>query len=162
MSGMRIGIFYTKNQHVLKSMSHLALFHQCPGPTQYVISRLLGDREWLENTFFPGNRQRLKESQLMMVRGLQDLGIPVLKSSAGLYVWADFRKFLTSQTLEAEMELWWRFLGEKLYIAPGKAFECYEPGWFRLTFSLPNELLQAGLKKLKKLLKQETKTKICN
>uniref|UniRef100_A0A8C5Q9D2 Aminotransferase class I/classII large domain-containing protein n=1 Tax=Leptobrachium leishanense TaxID=445787 RepID=A0A8C5Q9D2_9ANUR len=154
MSGMAAGVLYTKNQHVLKSMTYLGLFHQCSGPTQHVISRLLSDREWLDGTFFPINKQRLKASQLILVNGLQELGIPVLRSSAGLYVWADFRKFLTSQTFEAEMELWWTFLREKLYIAPGKAFECCEPGWFRLTFSVSHDILEKCIMKLRKLLQE--------
>ncbi|KAM8967128.1 1-aminocyclopropane-1-carboxylate synthase-like protein 1 [Pelodytes ibericus] len=161
MTGMRVGMVYTKNQHVLNCMKRLSFLHQCPGPTQYMISQLLGDREWLDNVFFNVNKQRLKESQLFLVNGLQDLGIPVLKNSAGLYVWADFRKFLTSQTLKAEMELWHKINELKVYIAPGKAFECCEPGWFRLTFSLPRETLQTCLKKLRKLLRQETENTNC-
>lgn len=85
--------------------------------------------------FFPTNKRRLKEAQNLLVDRLADIGIPVLKSSGGLYVWADFRKFLKSQTFEAELELWQKLLDRKLLISPGKAFYCYEPGWFRLVFS---------------------------
>lgn len=42
--------------------------------------------------FFPTNKRRLKEAHNILVDGLAHLGIPVLKSSGGLYVWADFRK----------------------------------------------------------------------
>lgn len=48
--------------------------------------------EWLNNVFFPTNKRRLKEAQNKLVDGLAEIGIPVLKSSGGLYVWADFRK----------------------------------------------------------------------
>lgn len=48
--------------------------------------------DWLDNVFFPTNKKRLKEAQNILVDGLADVGIPVLKSSGGLYVWADFRK----------------------------------------------------------------------
>ncbi|KAM4689056.1 1-aminocyclopropane-1-carboxylate synthase-like protein 1 [Discoglossus pictus] len=152
MNGMRIGMLYTRNQQLCNSMSRLACLHQCPGPTQYMISQLLKDRDWLDNVFFPTNKQRLKESQKILVNGLQDLGIPVIQGSAGLYVWADFRKFMKSQTFEAEMELWMKLIKEKVYIAPGKAFECYEPGWFRLTFSLTSDILEICIQKLHKII----------
>ncbi|XP_048806787.1 1-aminocyclopropane-1-carboxylate synthase-like protein 1 isoform X3 [Lagopus muta] len=135
MSGIRVGVLYTRNHEIQKAVNQLAVFHSCPGPVQHVLTQFLKDREWLDNVFFPTNKKRLKEAQNLLVDGLADIGIPVLKSSGGLYVWADFRKFLKSQTFEAELELWQKLLDKKLLISPGKAFYCYEPGWFRLVFS---------------------------
>ncbi|XP_066441868.1 1-aminocyclopropane-1-carboxylate synthase-like protein 1 [Eleutherodactylus coqui] len=152
MNGMRVGLLYTENKHVLNAITRLAFFHQCSGPTQYMIYQLLRDRDWLDNVFFPTNKKRLREAQKKLLSGLEELTVPVLHRCTGIYVWADFRKFLTSQTSEAEIELWKRFIAEKLYITPGKAFQCCEPGWFRLTTSLPDDMLQACLEKLKKVL----------
>uniref|UniRef100_A0A8D0BXF7 Aminotransferase class I/classII large domain-containing protein n=1 Tax=Salvator merianae TaxID=96440 RepID=A0A8D0BXF7_SALMN len=135
MCGIRVGVLYTRNHEIRKAVNQLAVFHGCPGPVQHVLSQFLSDRDWLNNVFFPTNKRRLKEAQNILVSGLAEMGIPVLKSSGGLYVWADFRKFLKSQTFEAETDLWWKLLDEKLLISPGKAFCCYEPGWFRLVFS---------------------------
>ncbi|NWX75009.1 1A1L1 protein, partial [Alca torda] len=130
MSGIRVGVLYTRNREIRKAVNQLAVFHSCPGPVQHVLSQFLRDRDWLDNAFLPTNKKRLKEAQNI----LANLGIPVLKSS-GLYVWADFRKFLKSQTFEAELELWQKLLDKKFLISPGKAFYCYKPGWFRLVFS---------------------------
>ncbi|NWT44948.1 1A1L1 protein, partial [Chroicocephalus maculipennis] len=135
MSGIRVGVLYTRNREIRKAVNQLAVFHSCPGPVQHVLSQFLRDRDWLDNVFLPTNKKRLKEAQNILVDGLANVGIPVLKSSGGLYVWADFRKFLKSQTFEAELELWQKLLDKKLLISPGKAFYCYEPGWFRLVFS---------------------------
>ncbi|XP_053570012.1 1-aminocyclopropane-1-carboxylate synthase-like protein 1 isoform X2 [Bombina bombina] len=153
MNGMRVGVLYSKNQHVIKSMSQLACLHQCPGPTQYMLSQFLKDRDWLDKVFFPVNKRRLKKSQKILISGLKKLGIPVLRSSVGLYMWADFRKFLKSQTFEAEMDLWLQLIANKVYIAPGKSFECYEPGWFRVTSSLPSDSLQTCIQRLQNILK---------
>ncbi|XP_073533459.1 1-aminocyclopropane-1-carboxylate synthase-like protein 1 isoform X2 [Phyllobates terribilis] len=152
MNGLRVGMLYTENKHVVHPMSRLANFHQCSGTTQYMVYQLLRDRDWLDNVFFPTNKELLRESQTAMVTGLEELKIPVLHRSTGMYVWADFRKFLTSQTFEAEMDLWKRFIAEKLCIAPGKAFVCSEPGWFRLTTCIPSDILQVFLERLKKVL----------
>ncbi|NWU98293.1 1A1L1 protein, partial [Upupa epops] len=135
MSGIRVGVLYTRNDAVRKAVNQLAIFHSCPGPVQHVLSQFLRDRDWLDKVFLPTNRKRLKEARTLLVAGLADLGIPVLSSSGGLYVWADFRKFLKSATFEAELDLWQRLLDERLLISPGKAFSCHEPGWFRLIFA---------------------------
>ncbi|KAM6134740.1 LOW QUALITY PROTEIN: 1-aminocyclopropane-1-carboxylate synthase-like protein 1 [Pterocles gutturalis] len=75
------------------------------------------------------------EDALQTAKKQDIIACHMLKSSGELYVWADFRKFLKSQTFEAELELWQKLLDKKLLISPGKAFYCYEPGWFRLVFS---------------------------
>ncbi|XP_015264128.1 PREDICTED: 1-aminocyclopropane-1-carboxylate synthase-like protein 1 [Gekko japonicus] len=152
MCGVRVGILYTRNDEVRKAVNKLAVFHACPGPVQHVLSQFLSDREWLDNVFFPTNRRRLKEARNILVDGLAEIGIPVFKSSGGLYIWADFRKFLKSQTFEAEMDLWWKLLQEKLLISPGKAFCCYEPGWFRLVFSDSVDKIYLCIQRLQQML----------
>ncbi|RXM32271.1 1-aminocyclopropane-1-carboxylate synthase-like protein 1, partial [Acipenser ruthenus] len=144
MCGVRVGTVYTQSQEVRKALNRLACFHACAGPVQQVLSHLIWDQEWINNTFLPANRRRLLESQRILVNGLQKLNIPVLKCCAGLFVWADFRKFLQTQTFEAEMDLWWKLIHEKVYIGPGQAFYCSEPGWFRLVFSDSVSKIQLG------------------
>uniref|UniRef100_A0A6G1RV18 1-aminocyclopropane-1-carboxylate synthase homolog (Inactive) like n=1 Tax=Hypotaenidia okinawae TaxID=2861861 RepID=A0A6G1RV18_9GRUI len=156
MSGIRAGVLYTRNNEIQKAVNQLAVFHSCPGPVQHVLCQLLRDRDWLDKVFFPTNKKRLKEAQNILVDGLADVGIPVLKSSGGLYVWADFRKFLRSQTFEAELELWQKLLDKKLLISPGKAFYCYEPGWFRLVFSDSVDKIYLCIQRLEQMLHSYT------
>ncbi|XP_029442909.1 1-aminocyclopropane-1-carboxylate synthase-like protein 1 [Rhinatrema bivittatum] len=154
MSGIRVGVLHTKNQEILTAVGRLALFHGCPGPIQYVLNQLLNDRDWLDNEYFPINKRRLQEAHSLLVGGLTELGIPVLRSLGGLYVWADFRKFLTSLTVEVELALWWKLIEEKLYISPGSAFYCYELGWFRLVFSNSKDKINLCLQRLQKVLER--------
>lgn len=42
------------------------------------------------------------------------------------------------------MLLWRRFLENKVLLSFGKAFECKEPGWFRLVFSDKTHRLHLG------------------
>ncbi|XP_069504543.1 1-aminocyclopropane-1-carboxylate synthase-like protein 1 isoform X2 [Ambystoma mexicanum] len=156
MGGIRVGVLHTTNQQVCRAVSKLASFHQCPGPIQYVLSQMLSDRDWLDNVFFPTNKRRLREAKHILITGLKEIGIPIHKSSGGLYVWADFRKFMKTQTFESEMELWWTLIGEKLYICPGQAFYCYEPGWFRLVFSDSIDNIKLCIERLQKILRVVT------
>ncbi|NXC50915.1 1A1L1 protein, partial [Penelope pileata] len=162
MSGIRVGVLYTRNHDIQKAVNQLAVFHSCPGPVQHVLSQFLKDREWLDHVFFPTNKKRLKEAQNLLVDGLADIGIPVLRSSGGLYVWADFRKFLKSQTFEAELELWQKLLEKKLLISPGKAFYCYEPGWFRLVFSDSVDKIYLCIERLEQMLHTDDAKPVVN
>eukprot|EP00076_Gallus_gallus_P017670 XP_015137430.1 1-aminocyclopropane-1-carboxylate synthase-like protein 1 isoform X3 [Gallus gallus] len=162
MSGIRVGVLYTRNHEVQKAVNQLAVFHSCPGPVQHVLTQFLKDRDWLDNVFFPTNKKRLKEAQNLLVDRLADIGIPVLKSSGGLYVWADFRKFLKSQTFEAELELWQKLLDKKLLISPGKAFYCYEPGWFRLVFSDSVDKIYLCIERLQQMLHTDDAKPVVN
>lgn len=42
------------------------------------------------------------------------------------------------------MLLWRKFLDNKVLLSAGKAFECKEPGWFRLIFSDKAHRLRLG------------------
>lgn len=43
------------------------------------------------------------------------------------------------------MLLWRRFLDNKVLLSCGKAFECSEPGWFRIIFADKTHRLQLGV-----------------
>lgn len=47
-------------------------------------------------------------------------------------------------TFEEELLLWKRFLDNKVLLSCGKAFECSEPGWFRIIFADKTHRLQLG------------------
>lgn len=55
-----------------------------------------------------------------------------------------FFKFLSDVTHEAEVILWNKFFDAGVYITPGKAFHCIEPGWFRIVFAEEPSLLKLG------------------
>lgn len=44
-------------------------------------------------------------------------------------------QYLRKGTFEEEVLLWRQFLDNKVLLSSGKAFECKEPGWFRVVFS---------------------------
>lgn len=69
------------------------------------------------------------------IRSQKALSVCVFVQSLIIIYFIFFFQFLKSQTFEAELELWQKLLDKKLLISPGKAFYCYEPGWFRLVFS---------------------------
>ncbi|XP_078805023.1 1-aminocyclopropane-1-carboxylate synthase-like protein 1 isoform X1 [Oryzias latipes] len=144
MAGFRIGTLYTENTDLVQALAQLGAFHCIPGTTQYQVAQLLQDREWISKEFLPKNRQRLKAAHTYLTGELSSMGIPFLDSSAALYVWADFRKYLRESSFEEELALWRRFLKHKVLLSCGQAFSCSTPGWFRIVFAAQQHHLQLG------------------
>ncbi|XP_011474604.1 1-aminocyclopropane-1-carboxylate synthase-like protein 1 isoform X2 [Oryzias latipes] len=154
MAGFRIGTLYTENTDLVQALAQLGAFHCIPGTTQYQVAQLLQDREWISKEFLPKNRQRLKAAHTYLTGELSSMGIPFLDSSAALYVWADFRKYLRESSFEEELALWRRFLKHKVLLSCGQAFSCSTPGWFRIVFAAQQHHLQLGVKRFLEALKE--------
>uniref|UniRef100_A0A8C5ULB6 Aminotransferase class I/classII large domain-containing protein n=1 Tax=Malurus cyaneus samueli TaxID=2593467 RepID=A0A8C5ULB6_9PASS len=144
VSGIRFGTLYTQNQDVINAVASLCYFHGVCGPVQHKVAQLLRDREWINQVYLRANHARLKAAHTYVTDELKTLGVPFLNRNAGFFVWIDFRKYLKTSTFEEELLLWKRFLDNKVLLSCGKAFECSEPGWFRIIFADKTHRLQLG------------------
>ncbi|KAM7084918.1 1-aminocyclopropane-1-carboxylate synthase-like protein 1 [Molossus nigricans] len=152
MSGLRFGTLYTENRDVATAVASLCRYHGLSGLVQYQMAQLLQDRDWIDQVYLPENHARLKAAHSYVSRELRALGIPFLSRGAGFFIWADLRKYLPEATFEGEMLLWRRFLDNKVLLSFGKAFECKEPGWFRLVFSDKAHRLHLGMHRVRQVL----------
>lgn len=107
-----------------RNISIELFYFSIAGGKNYIFLVLI---DWLDNVFFPTNKKRLKEAQNILVDGLADVGIPVLKSSGGLYVWADFRKVCKKFEKGWECKTWkckvYLCMLLHTYQSPGKSFQ---------------------------------------
>ncbi|XP_070553637.1 1-aminocyclopropane-1-carboxylate synthase-like protein 1 [Ptychodera flava] len=140
MSGVRCGVIYTWNTDVASALAGVAYWFAIPTAMQVTLNSMLCDEEWVAQTYLQTNRKRLRDAHEVMSKGLTKLGIPHLVRSAGLYIWADFRKLVSPLTFEAEMEVFYELIDAGVYITPGQGFYCKEPGWFRIVFALPRDI----------------------
>ncbi|XP_061466803.1 1-aminocyclopropane-1-carboxylate synthase-like protein 1 isoform X1 [Rhineura floridana] len=154
VSGIRFGTLYTLNQDVANAVASLCYFHGVCGPVQYKIAQLLRDRDWINQVYVRANHDRLKAAHTFVTDELKTLGVPFLNRNAGFFVWIDFRKYLRRGTFEEEMLLWRRFLDNKVLLSCGKAFECSEPGWFRIIFADKIHRLQLGMQRVREVLEE--------
>lgn len=55
-----------------------------------------------------------------------------------------------------ERDAWFfeKLLSAKVFVASGNAFFAEEHGWYRVSFSLPGEVLEVGLERLKAVLEE--------
>ncbi|XP_048401051.1 1-aminocyclopropane-1-carboxylate synthase-like protein 1 isoform X2 [Stegostoma tigrinum] len=154
-SGIRVGTLYTENADVINALGQLASYHGVPGPTQHMVAQLLRDQDWINQVFLPTNRARLKSAHKCVANELTAMGIPFLNRHAGLYIWADFRKYLKDPTFEEEEKLLKQLVKNKILLVNGKSFGCCEPGWFRIVFADETYRLQLGMQRLRKVLEEQ-------
>ncbi|XP_009100709.1 1-aminocyclopropane-1-carboxylate synthase-like protein 1 isoform X1 [Serinus canaria] len=154
VSGIRFGTLYTENQDVANAVASLCYFHGVCGPVQHKVAQLLRDRDWINQVYLRANHARLKAAHTYVTDELKTLGVPFLNRNAGFFVWIDFRKYLKTGTFEEELLLWKRFLDNKVLLSCGKAFECSEPGWFRIIFADKTHRLQLGMQRIRKVLEE--------
>ena len=59
--------------------------------------------EWLDEVFFPTNFQRMKCSYEYTVNRLSAMKIPVRKTKAAFFIWADFNSILDESSKAGEI-----------------------------------------------------------
>ncbi|XP_077143194.1 1-aminocyclopropane-1-carboxylate synthase-like protein 1 isoform X1 [Ranitomeya variabilis] len=157
VSGVRFGTLYSQNQDVCNGVASLCYFHGVCGPIQYKVAQLMRDRDWINQVYLRVNHSRLRAAQAFVADELRAIGVPFLNRGAGFFTWIDFRKYLRAPTFEEEVSLWRDFLDNKVLLSCGKAFECSEPGWFRVIFSDKTHRLQLGMQRIRKVLERREK-----
>ncbi|CAH1786968.1 unnamed protein product [Owenia fusiformis] len=152
LSGFRCGVIHTINDDIKVVLAHLSYFTSVPIIVQNKLTEIITDDEWLENKYFPTNLKRMKDTFEFITSKLMDIGVPSMKSEACFFVWADFSKFLSEQTHEAEMTLFRQFFDAHVYLMPGQALYCKNPGWFRIVFTLPRPMVEVGVGRIASVL----------
>ncbi|GLT44242.1 hypothetical protein SLA2020_181510 [Shorea laevis] len=150
LPGFRVGAIYSNDNMVVDAATKMSSFGLVSSQTQYLLSEMLSDKKFTKN-YILENHKRLKQRQRMLISGLEKAAVSCLKSNAGLFCWVDMRRLLSSDTFEAEMELWKRIVYEvKLNISPGSSCHCTEPGWFRVCFAnMSEDTLKVAMRRLK-------------
>ncbi|KAF8024679.1 hypothetical protein BT93_F1760 [Corymbia citriodora subsp. variegata] len=143
LPGFRAGVIYSHNETVISAATKMSSFGLVSSQTQHLLSSMLSDEKFVQK-YIRENKTRIKNRKQMLILGLKDLGIECLNSNAGLFCWVNMRRFLKSNTFEAEMELWRRLIYEVGWnVSPGSSFHCVEPGWFRICFANMDERTMA-------------------
>ncbi|XP_073298695.1 1-aminocyclopropane-1-carboxylate synthase 3 [Primulina huaijiensis] len=150
LPGFRVGAIYSNDQLVVAAATKMSSFGLVSSQTQYLLSAMLSDKKFAKN-YVVENQKRLKNRHAMLVNGLKTTGISCLESNAGLFCWVDMRHLLSSQTFEAEMDLWKKIVYEVgLNISPGSSCHCDEPGWFRVCFAnMSEDTLNLAIRRIK-------------
>ncbi|KAL1567890.1 1-aminocyclopropane-1-carboxylate synthase 3 [Salvia divinorum] len=150
LPGFRVGAIYSNDGLVVAAATKMSSFGLISSQTQYLLSAILSDHGFSKN-YVVENRKRLRNRHAVLVEGLRRVGISCLESNAGLFCWVDMRHLLSSDSLEAEMELWKEIVYDVgLNISPGSSCHCVEHGWFRVCFAnMSEDTLHLAIRRIK-------------
>ncbi|XP_052204923.1 1-aminocyclopropane-1-carboxylate synthase 3-like isoform X2 [Diospyros lotus] len=150
LPGFRVGAIYSNDEMVVSAATKMSSFGLVSSQTQYLLSAMLSDKKFTRN-YISENQKRLKQRQEKLISGFRSAGISCLESNAGLFCWVDMRHLLSSNTFDAEMELWKKIVYDVgLNISPGSSCHCSEPGWFRVCFAnMSAETLTLAIQRIK-------------
>lgn len=93
-----------------------------------------------------------------MARRLSEIGIEYVEAgNAGFFVWVDLSSCLPAGTEgegreRREQRLAQRFVDNGVFLQPGE--EHGRLGWFRLVFTLERHVVEEGLKRIEKTVKE--------
>ncbi|ORY02997.1 PLP-dependent transferase [Basidiobolus meristosporus CBS 931.73] len=153
MNGLRVGIVMSPfNPEVVQTLQALSMFNAIPNTSDHLMCQLLKDTTWVD-WFIQENQRRLLENYTKTQELLERNQIQYHPCTAGHFIWTDFtstiQRIATTHGLEkSERILWNAFLENGVYSSLGEAFHSSEPGYFRITFSIPWETLSLGLSRL--------------
>jgi aspartate/methionine/tyrosine aminotransferase len=152
-SGLRCGVLFSENQEVLRAVDALAYWASCSGDTQYLLERLVSDREFVD-TYISTMQARLREIYADVCSALDRHAIAHIPAAAGFFVICDLRPWLDEPSWAAEDRLWRRIVDDaRVNLTPGSACRIAEPGWFRLCFaSAPHVAVLAAIERIGALL----------
>lgn len=159
LSGLRVGALYSENQEIRLPLQKLNDLCCISSHTQLLVERMLttaskedSNVSWTSQ-FQQSNHERLRQRGDALHRCLDELEIPYLKGTAGLFVWIDMTQFLPLEGTddERERELYLELLKEYgLLFTPGRSMKNERPGFFRCVFTAANDdEFQLGMDRLR-------------
>lgn len=156
LPGFRVGLVYSYNDEVVNCGRKMSSFGLVSSQTQYFLANMLSDEEFVDK-FLGESARRLKERHDYFTKGLEKVNITCLPSNAGLFFWMNLRSLMKEKTFEGEMILWKVIINEvKLNVSPGSAFNCSEPGWYRVCFAnMDHETVEIALKRIRAFVGKE-------
>ncbi|OLL22474.1 Elongation factor G, mitochondrial, partial [Neolecta irregularis DAH-3] len=161
-NGLRLGVLISQhNQKLHDAMAVVSMFGWPSSAAERIWASLLQDRDFLDK-FLNENITRMEKQYAICTSILNENCIPYYPSYAGHFIWLKYTSvgilatnpsltsFLPKGELTAlgkEQQLTTQMLNCGVYLATGDAFGTEENGWFRLTFTVSEDLLRLGLKR---------------
>lgn len=157
-NGLRIGALITRHQDLRTSLLSVGRFPWASAASDILWTRFLEDKDF-KAAYIRKNSERLGESYMALRKWLEQHDVPFVEGTAyGFFLWVDFRKWLGGKGgVDEERWLTNVMLEEGVWAATGESFGSKVPGWFRVSFSMEQEYLDVGLKRLGKVLERAQK-----
>lgn len=148
-SGLRLGFFITQSNPELRHALAILNRFRVSNASSLMGLGLFSDLLRLES-ILARNRLDLRSAAEYVGDFLAFHNVSFYRPAAGCFLWA--RLGGADATAESDAELWRRFASAGVALATGRAFNETEHGWFRITYALPREDLQRGVRRIETAL----------
>ena len=166
LSGLRVGVLYSENPEIRLPLQKLNDLCSVSSQTQLLVEDMMTAKSasssssssmasWT-NEFLEENQRRIRQRGDAWQSCLNELDIPHLNGTAGLFCWMDFSKFLPKEGTagERERKLYLELLQDYgLLFTPGDSMKNELPGFFRCVFTAASDHeFDLGMERLKKFV----------
>ncbi|KAI0487045.1 pyridoxal phosphate-dependent transferase [Xylaria cf. heliscus] len=148
-SGLRLGFFITQQNPELRHALSILNRFRVSNVSSLIGLGLFSDLLALE-AIFAKNKLDLRRAAEYVGDFLAFQNVSFYRPTAGCFLWA--RLGGSSATKESDVALWQTFASAGVALAIGGAFNETERGWFRITFALPREDLEKGIRRIEAAL----------
>ncbi|KAL9079003.1 MAG: hypothetical protein Q9157_002102 [Trypethelium eluteriae] len=145
-SGIRLGALITQSAPQVYLACALALTNQVSVFTSHLATTALLPSVTLA-PFLATNTLRLRATCAIVELFLRKHAIPYTPPEAGIYISAKLCR-RRDCTEARERELLLKMKDKNVCVVPGKAYHFTEPGWFRIVFSFPKQIVDDGLQRI--------------
>ncbi|KAJ3184313.1 hypothetical protein HDU87_005161 [Geranomyces variabilis] len=162
-NGIRVGVFFSRDRQLLKAMHMFSILTNTSSLADRACANLLSDRKWVA-WYVEENKKRMRESFEKTATALKRMRVPYIEPDSGFFVFVNLSRWIapvgdastTSHGPPSESAgwrgLWNRLIDAGIYILPGEAFSCRQPGFFRIVHTLNWDVVRLGLERLERVL----------
>lgn len=135
LSGLRLGLAYSHNENLLKAWANYGAGHMVSNHTQWMLAEIFADHTWTSD-YVAANQRRLTESYAIVVRTLRTHNVNYSPAAGSLFVWIDLSHLLTTDTQDAELQLWQAIYDDTgILLTSPLGMGGRNRGWVRLVYS---------------------------
>ncbi|KAF3036908.1 hypothetical protein E8E12_003583 [Didymella heteroderae] len=157
-NGLRLGVMVSQgNPELLRASQACAYFSSPSSLAENAVRAIVSDRAFL-NRYVSTNRRRMSDAYRYVANLLQEHGIEYKPgTTAAFFVWLDLGKRYAAQHPDSVMNLNAVEIAEmirkevarrKVFLVDGDAMGAEEPGWFRMVFTQPPEIVAEAVRRL--------------
>lgn len=137
----------TQDNHDLRVAVALTACNQVSSLTTLAVNSLLSIPRCRLRKFIATNQCRLSLSYSKITSFFRRHNIPYFPGNAGVFVWARLGGDQIRTSAE-ELETWTKLNDHGIGVGAGSDYHSTEPGWFRITFAVPEDVLTDALHKM--------------
>lgn len=156
LAGLKVGCLVTRNPALKSAITAVQRFTAVSGPSVAIATALLEDREWIRG-LVRLIKERLADAYQFITTRLRQIGVQFLEGgNAAFFVWINLNPWMPpgddENARHREQILAGKFLENGVQLQPGE--EHGRTGWFRVVFSLERGVVEEGLRRVKKTLRE--------